>query len=163
MAELLGAACDSWFPNGPLKSRPGGYTRTCAHWDERFEVLLLNWEAGAASALHDHGDQHCWMAVLDGQLQVDDYVRLDAGQVPGCATVEAAGSRLLWPGDLDLRSGRFDLHRVAATHRGPALSLHIYAGPLRAYTIYHELAERCETVLGTYDDVLSVYATAQRA
>jgi cysteine dioxygenase len=57
-------------------------------------------------------------------------------------------------GDLDLRSGRFDLHRVSAPPGGPALSLHIYAAPLKEFSVYDETTQRCQTVQSTYDDVL---------
>jgi len=154
MAALLAATRGSWSPSRPLLVCPGGYTRSCAYWDERFEVLLLNWAAGAGSAIHDHGGQHCWMQVLEGQLVVDDYLRIDAGERPGFARVEAHGSRLMNAGDLDLRSGRFDLHRVSAPSGVPALSLHIYAAPLKEFSVYDELSQRCQTVRGTYDDVL---------
>lgn len=154
MAELLTSACESWSLDRPLLARPNAYTRTCVYKDRDFEVLLLNWDAGAASAVHDHGGQHCWMLVLDGQLRVDDYARLDRGERAGIAQIEARDSHLLEAGGLDLRQGRFDLHRVAATKDGPALSLHVYATPLRAFAIYDEAASRCHTVLGTYDEVL---------
>jgi|SRR5580698_1070920 predicted metal-dependent enzyme (double-stranded beta helix superfamily) len=161
MARLLAFACERWSPGRPLLSREGAYTRTCAYRDESVEVLLLNWAAGAASALHDHGDQHCWMLVLDGMLQVDDYVRLDAANIAGAARVEARDSRMLAPGGLDLRSGRFDLHRVAATPEARAVSLHVYAGPLRKFLVYDEATRRCEAALGTYDDVLPAYDNLQ--
>jgi cysteine dioxygenase len=155
MAALLAATRGSWWlPGRPLLARPGGYTRTCAYADERFEVLLLNWAAGAVSPLHDHGGQHCWMEVLQGQLLVDDYLRIDAGERPGFARVEAQGSRLMKAGDLDVRSGRFDLHRVSAPSEVPALSLHIYAAPLKEFLVYDETMERCHPVRGTYDQVL---------
>jgi cysteine dioxygenase len=156
MATLLSGAGASWPFLPRLLSRPGSYTRTCAYQDRRFEILLLNWTPGAVSPIHDHGDQHCWMFVLDGRLEVEDYARLDAGDVAGYAHVEQTGARILREGEVDLRSGRFDLHRVAAGN-GPAVSLHVYAGPLRRYLVYHEFARRCETVFGTYDDVLPAY------
>ncbi len=162
MAALLAATRSSWLPNRPLLVSPGGYTRSCAYADERFEVLLLNWAAGALSPLHDHGGQHCWMQVLEGQLLVDDYLRIDAGERPGFARVEAQGSRLMAAGDLDLRSGRFDLHRVSAPPGVPALSLHIYAAPLNEFSVYDEVTQRCQTVQSTYDDVLSAFAAASR-
>jgi cysteine dioxygenase len=133
---------------------PGGYTRSCAYADGRFEVLLLNWAAGAVSPLHDHGGQHCWMQVLEGQLLVDDYLRIDAGE---------RGSRLLEAGDLDLRSGRFDLHRVSAPSGVPAVSLHIYSAPLKEFSVYDETTQRCRTVRSTYDEVLSISALARVA
>ncbi|HEY6449483.1 MAG TPA: cysteine dioxygenase family protein [Candidatus Cybelea sp.] len=156
IGALLAACRDDWPSVQPLPSRPGAYTRTCVYRDARFEVLLLNWAPGAASAIHDHGDQHCWMLVLDGQLEVEDYVRLDPGDVPGYAHVERRGSRTLDAGGMDLRSGRFDLHRVSATNWWPAVSLHVYCGPMRKFLIYDEYARRCEIALGTYDKILSV-------
>ncbi|HEY4434289.1 MAG TPA: cysteine dioxygenase family protein [Candidatus Cybelea sp.] len=154
MARLLSAASDSWSLPRPLVARANAYTRTRVHREGRFEVVLLNWAAGAFSAIHDHGGEHCWMSVLEGSLWVDDFVRLDHGERPGFARIEARESRLLGPGDLDLRSGPFDLHRVGATTGAPAISLHVYAAPLGKYAVYDELSDRCQTVMGTYDDVL---------
>jgi hypothetical protein len=57
-------------------------------------------------------------------------------------------------GDLDLRSAQFDLHRVSAPSGERALSLHIYAAPLKHFSVYDESTQRCQTVRGTYDDVL---------
>jgi cysteine dioxygenase len=162
IAALLSESGAAWPFVPRLVTRPGSYTRTCAYQDRRFEILLLNWTPGATSPIHDHGGQHCWMSVLDGRLEVEDYARLDAGDVPGYAQVEQSGARLLEAGEIDFRSGPFDLHRVAAAGNRPAVSLHVYAAPLRQYLIYHEFARRCETVFGAYDDVLPAYPDAVR-
>jgi predicted metal-dependent enzyme (double-stranded beta helix superfamily) len=154
VGALLAESAHRWPGREALLSRPGSYTRTCVYRDERFELLLLNWAKGAASAIHDHGDQHCWMIVLDGLLEVDDYVRLDHADRPGYAHVQAQDSRRLETGEMDSRSGRFDLHRVAARAGSPAVSLHLYAAPLRRFLVYDERARRCETAHGTYDEVL---------
>lgn len=137
-----------------LLSRPGDYTRTRVYRDANFELLLLNWAPGAASGIHDHGGQHCWMIVLDGALNVDDYVRLDAGHAPGVADVEQRGSTTLGPGEMDLRSGRFDLHRVYAPLKSQAVSLHLYAGPLQEFLVYDPPARRCERAYGIYDAIV---------
>jgi cysteine dioxygenase len=158
--ETLLRSVDGWPANRPLAHRPGGYTRTLLYGDDIFEMLLLNWDLNARSAVHDHGGQHCWMAVLTGNLQVDDYARIDDGSVPGEAQVEARGSRLLSPRDLDLRSGPLDLHRVSAVGATKAISLHVYAAPLHTYLVYDELAGRCRSATGTYDDTLSSIAFA---
>jgi predicted metal-dependent enzyme (double-stranded beta helix superfamily) len=102
------------------------------------------------------------MVVLDGRLEVEDYVRLDAADVAGYAHVEARGSHILEPGEMDLRSGRFDLHRVGATRDARAVSLHVYSAPLRSFLIYDELARRCEVARGTYDAVVNPYSEPVR-
>jgi len=162
MGRLLQRASGRWAHGLTLLSRRDAYTRTCAYRDDAFEVLLLNWAPGAVSAIHDHGDQDCWMLVLSGRLQVDDFTRLDPGDVRGYARVEATGSRTLEAGGLDMRAGRFDLHRVSAPEGQTTVSLHVYSAPLREYLIYDELSRRCETAFGKYDDVLSPYAAARR-
>lgn len=162
MATLLARTGARWAPLRPLPFRQAQYTRTCAYRDDQFEVLLLNWAPGAISALHDHADQHCWMFVLDGALQVEDYARLDAAEVPGVARVAPRGRRTIGPSELDLRSGRFDLHRVSAAGDAPALSLHVYAGPLRSFLVYDETTQRCKSVVGTYDEVLYAYTDSLR-
>jgi predicted metal-dependent enzyme (double-stranded beta helix superfamily) len=137
-----------------LMERPGCYTRTCVYNDERFELLLLNWHPGALSSVHDHGGQHCWFVVLAGNLRVDDFTRIDAGDVAGHALVEARDSRTLLPGDLDLRSGDFDIHRVAHAGEGCAVTLHVYAQPLHTFNVYDHHAHTYKSATGSYDEVL---------
>lgn len=159
--RLLAQAGARWEEGLSLLSRRETYTRTCAYRDDEFEVLLLNWAAGAASSVHDHGDQDCWMLVLSGRLRVDDYARLDSGEVRGYAHIEPRGSKVLESGGLDVRGGRFDLHKVSAAD-APAVSLHVYSAPLREYLVYDELSRRCEPAFGRYDDVISPYAAAPK-
>ena len=156
MVALLGAvrAGVAW---PALPARLHSYTRTRAYGDERFEVLLLNWSTGAASEIHDHGGQRCWFVVLDGTMRVDDYARVDGGHDATYAALERRGSLDLGRGDLDVRAGRFDLHKVAAT--SPALTLHVYAKPLRTFRVYDYDAQRCRAVRAAYDaDVSAVFA-----
>jgi len=102
------------------------------------------------------------MLVLDGELEVENYLRTDPGDVPGYARIEAGDAQRLGAGAMDLRSGPFDLHRVAATRRAPAVSLHVYAAPLSEYLVYDPLSDRCEPAAGSYDAVLSIYGETVR-
>ena len=156
MARMFAMATAGAAPTATLPHRPGAYTRTCAYADDQFEVLLLDWSAGAVSAIHDHGGQHCWFVVLEGRLRVDDYDRVDAGDVPGRALVRARDRRTLGPGEVDLRSRPFDLHRVAAGAER-AVSLHVYARPLREFLVYDERTHRCAPGNGAYDRTLALF------
>lgn len=162
MGLLLTAGAREWPGGRRLTSQLGAYTRTCAYRDLSFEVAILNWAPGAVSPVHDHGGQHCWMLVLEGRLDVEDFVRLDTGDVPGYAHVEARGRRRLESGEMDLRSGRFDLHQVAVRGDRSAVSLHVYSRPLRKFLVYDEGARKCEIAYGTYDEMLPAYAETVR-
>jgi hypothetical protein len=139
-----------------LPPRAGGYTRTCAYSDARFEVLLLDWSAGSVSEIHDHGGRHCWFVVLQGSLRVDDFERVDGCDVPGRAVLAARSSRSLTIGGLDLRSGAYDIHRVAAY--GHAVTLHVYARPLREFLVYDERASSCRLAHAVYDHSLRLFS-----
>jgi hypothetical protein len=156
MASLLESARIAPRARLDLPARAESYTRTCAYADDRFEVLLLNWSRSAISGIHDHGGRHCWFLVLDGEVRVDDFVRLDRGEVADLALLESRGSFFLERGDVDVRSERFDIHRVAA--KTAALTLHVYARPLRAYGLYDYVAQRRHSVRATYDAMLPQFA-----
>lgn len=156
MAALLADVCSRGVLRGiPLEARSRSYTRTCAYYDERFEVLLLNWAPGSASQIHDHGGQHCWLAVVDGTLSVEGYDRLDDGTREGRALITPRDCLILETGDLDLRSAAVDIHRVAVAGKTGAVSLHIYARPLQRFYVYDEFAQRCEEVRSRYDSLLA--------
>ncbi len=113
----------------------------------------MNWSPGAASEIHDHGGQRCWFVVLDGTVRVKDYARVGGGDEATHAALERRGSLTLGRGDLDVRAGRFDIHRVAAT--SPALTLHVYAHPLLEFGIYDYDAQRRRAVRARYDADIS--------
>ena len=152
---LFDSAVEEYYRDRqPLVARAGEYTRTCAYLDGRFEVLLLNWAPGSSSPLHDHGAEHCWMVVLEGRLLAENYERIDGCDVPRRAVVLPRETIAMGIGDLDLRRGALDLHRISAADRDGAISLHVYAKPLREFMIYDEFAQTCRPGTTRYDAVL---------
>jgi cysteine dioxygenase len=153
MSRLLAAAADSSERLDPFVKGPASYTRTCLYADDRFEVLMLDWAAGATSAIHDHGGQHCWFVVLQGGLIVQNYDRVDDCATTGRAVLEWRSWENLASGALDVRNGPYDIHRVASNGER-AVSLHVYAKPLNEFLVYEPSLSRCQTARGTYDRVL---------
>lgn len=153
MSRLLSAAANSGHRFEPFVKAPATYTRTCLYADDRFEVLMLDWAAGANSAIHDHGGQHCWFVVLQGRLVVQNYDRVDDCATTGRAVLEWRSWETLDSGALDVRSGPYDIHRVASDGER-AVSLHVYAKPLSEFLVYEPSLSRCQTARGVYDRVL---------
>jgi predicted metal-dependent enzyme (double-stranded beta helix superfamily) len=102
--------------------RPERYLRSLVYRSPRVEVLVLGWASGAASPVHDHDNQSCWMRVLAGALEVYNFPR-EKGEALGPPTRERL-ERL----ELDRRDALHDVHRVRAPVA--AVSLHIYARPI---------------------------------
>jgi len=55
------------------KFKQGHYTRNLIGFDEKFTILLLCWERGQMSPIHDHAGSNCWVKVLEGELQETVY------------------------------------------------------------------------------------------
>ena len=99
------------------------YSRNLIWRARDFELLLLCWKSGQASAIHDHGDQNCWMAVLDGALEEEHFSARDGGLKRGrVKTYEAGGVAVI--------RDEIALHQIRATGGRDGVSLHLYARPI---------------------------------
>jgi cysteine dioxygenase len=52
---------------------PQHYTRNLIDKTDLYELLAICWEIGMSSSIHNHKDQHCWMAAPMGRLAVHNY------------------------------------------------------------------------------------------
>jgi hypothetical protein len=111
---------------------PYSYTRTRLEKTSRYEVVAMQWAPGATSPIHDHGNSRCWVLMLEGNLDVENYERDDAAQ---SVELRSTGQRVLQPGDLDHRYGTLELHRVHNSQPQSAYSLQLYAEPIETYAI----------------------------
>jgi cysteine dioxygenase len=131
---------------------PHRYTRNLLYRDEAFELLALCWSLRSGSPVHDHGGKQCYMTVVSGSLQVEDFALRSGGRRQGYAHIAPAGTALLHARAIDVRTSTRDLHRVTAPHE-PAVSLHIYASPLDRCMIFNAATRSCRTVFSRYDRV----------
>jgi predicted metal-dependent enzyme (double-stranded beta helix superfamily) len=130
------------------------YSRTLLHKSDDFEVLVLHWKPGCASAIHDHGGSHCWFAVTHGTMGIENYLRYDTGETDGYARIGLEGREELGPGAIDYRQDDVHLHRCVAGD-GQVTTLHVYARPIGRFHAFDECAQTCSDVLSTYDAVLT--------
>ena len=123
------------------------YTRTRLHRSHSFELLLLCWERGQATPVHDHDGQAGWFTVLEGELGVQEYDReggpADLRSLVAREETPEGGLRLHQGGRYVVEAGRSvaeaagpeTIHRVGPVG-GRALSLHLYAGPLDSFLVF---------------------------
>ncbi len=112
---------------------PSRYTRNLVHRCSYFEVLLLCWESGQASPIHDHAGQDCWMAVLEGELEEQHY------SAPGGARSgplrEGRRTQVSRGGVSFIQDG-IALHRIRPLHGARGMSLHLYSRPIDTCRVY---------------------------
>lgn len=100
----------------------------------RASALLIYWPPGHATLSHDHDGLPGIELVVDGALEVDEFVRIGDAAHP---TLALSRSLYLGVGDAAVFSGETYVHRcrnLSATRA--ALSLHVYGGALDAYRTF---------------------------
>ena len=122
---------------------PRAYSRTRLAIAPEYEIVAMNWAPLSVSPIHDHGTSRCWVLMLEGALDVQNFA---------CAAADLDNEvvRLRETERLDLRTGDVD-HRLAPTElhlvRNPsasecAFSLQLYSRPLGTYSVVDARSSR---------------------
>jgi len=133
---------------------PATYTRNLIFKSEQFELMAICWEVGQASRIHNHRDQHCWMAVPIGKLKNQNYRVLDHNAEKMTCRLEATSSFLITPAAPLEVDQEEPVHQVLnlADWKERAVSLHIYSRPFNTCEVY-------SLEKGTYCDVPLYYTS----
>ncbi len=116
--------CSSWS-----NSR---YTRNCLAENEKFELILLCWEEGQKTPIHDHGGEECWVKVIEGELRETHYKYNEDGELK---TGKTAVSKT---DDISYMIDFMGFHSLENISDGRAMSLHLYAKPIRNCKIFDD-------------------------
>jgi cysteine dioxygenase len=139
-ARILGAyaaAHDDW--RRFVHFDPAVYTRNLVGRNEHFEMLVLCWNAGQESPIHNHAGQHCWMAVLEGEVEEIQFTP-PTGERQGC--LRNGPSRIYKPGKVAYINDDIALHRVRPAPGSRGVSLHLYSKPIDVCNVYDEQTGR---------------------
>lgn len=120
-----------WRESDPDLRLPGGYRRHQVVTDEDFgfTVVVLLWEPGAVTPIHDHATW-CVFGMLEGRLEVTNYEKV--GEDPGGPILLREVDRdMLLPATIgDNGDPRTEIHRVRNIGTERAISLHLYGSDL---------------------------------
>ncbi|KAK9236604.1 RmlC-like cupin domain-containing protein [Lipomyces kononenkoae] len=92
-------------------------------------LLVLVWNPGRSSLIHDHADAHCIMKILQGDL-VESIYKWPEGDQPRRMTVERREEYR--ENDVAYMHDKLGLHRISNETQKPAVSLHLYTPPWAA-------------------------------
>lgn len=95
-----------------------------------FELLVLCWQPGQVSPIHDHQGQRCWMAVLEGGMRETQFHEASRGPLrEGRTAVLQAGQVAYIHDDIAL-------HEIAPAEQSSGVTLHLYSRPIRECKIF---------------------------
>ena len=128
------------------------YTRNCIVENEKYELILLCWEKGQATPIHDHGGEECWVKVIHGEFRETIY-KLDDH-----AALSEVKSTISKTGDISYMIDFMGYHRLENRSGSRAMSLHLYAKPIRTCKIFDEHSRklvRKDLVYSTVSDKMT--------
>lgn len=146
--DFKGDAVDKYLATNKLKLedfspfiyfRDDTYGRNLVHLSDHFEILVLTWLPEQRTSVHDHAAQRCWMMVHSGELTLKNYLpvngktKCDLRASGPCETYKSGR-----PAYIDDGIG---VHSIANASKKPAVSIHLYAGPIPSCRVYNETSK----------------------
>ncbi|MEZ5307530.1 MAG: cysteine dioxygenase family protein [Pyrinomonadaceae bacterium] len=131
------------------------YTRNLVYKDERFELMVICWEEGQSSRIHNHADQMCWMTVPFGKLRGQNFKVQDIVESQGYCKLEKTDSFSL----AECLAAKVELeapiHQILnlPEYSSRAASVHIYSKPFDKCLSYCNETDRFSEVNLQYTSV----------
>lgn len=123
------------------------YTRNCIAQGDDFELILLCWEKGQVSPIHDHGGEECWVKVIEGEFRETLYKKDEMGELHVIKSIHSSA------GDVTYMVDFMGCHRLENLSNKRSLSLHLYANPIRRCNVYNEVSKKFVMKELSYDTV----------
>lgn len=100
------------------------YARNTVVLNDQCELVVICWQPGQMSAIHDHGSSNCLYLVVEGEM-VEERYRLGNGKP------EPVDERTFRTGDITIAAGDA-VHRINNRGEKHLVTVHIYSPPLGA-------------------------------
>lgn len=104
------------------------YKRNHIVKNDRYELILLCWEAGQTTPIHDHDGEKCWVYFVDGIFS-ETYYKMNN-------KMEIVGEKQMMPGSVSFMTDSSGFHTLKNTTKGRAMTLHLYANPIEQCRVF---------------------------
>ena len=109
------------------------YTRNCVFENEKFELILLCWEPGQKTPIHDHGGEECWVKAVQGEFEEVIYKLGDNNEL------KLIKSGISKTNDITYMIDFIGFHSLQNISTERSMSLHLYAKPIKTCNSYDEV------------------------
>ncbi len=124
------------------------YTRNLILRTPLFELIAICWESGQRSAVHNHRDQRCWMAVPFGKVMVHNFKLVSKDPAAGTCKLEPSTQFLIEPDSPQEVDPEEPIHQVLnlPSFGSRAVTLHVYSRPFETCEVYDLKSHRYQDV-----------------
>lgn len=115
--------------SGFLQTTPAGYARHLLHHDadDRYAAIVIVWDVGQGTPIHDHADMWCVECVYQGEIRVESY-DLIGNPDDSVVGFEAQTTVLAGRGESGALIPPHDYHTMHCEGRQKAVTIHVYGG-----------------------------------
>lgn len=114
------------------------YTRNLVDDNDMLEMIVLCWNPGQESRIHNHGDSDCFMVVLEGEIVEKRFAvegsAIDAGTCPNLSLISE--TKLAYGSDAVHIHDKLGVHAVGNATDKPAVTLHVYTPPIKRVKVF---------------------------
>jgi predicted metal-dependent enzyme (double-stranded beta helix superfamily) len=122
---------DRFLPGEFLEPTPDRYARRLLHKDPagRYSVVIMVWDRGQGTPLHDHAGAWCVECVYRGRIRIESYDRTSPVEIEPIR-FEAAGVLFAGPAEAGHLIPPHEYHRIENAETTPAVTIHVYSGEM---------------------------------
>ncbi len=108
------------------------YTRQCIHRTREHELMLICYEEGQRTSIHDYDSQLAWIKPVLGRVLEERF------QATADGKLTRHGEKVLGIGDLSYMAAKSCIHRHSNAGAGRAITLNLYSRPILRWRVYDE-------------------------
>lgn len=114
------------------------YARRLLHRDPegRYSVLVMVWNLGQATPLHDHGGHWCVECVYRGRIRVTSFSINGGDAERGIVHFKEETQVLAGPGEAGALIPPFEYHALENAGNEPAVTIHVYSEDLLSCHVF---------------------------
>lgn len=108
------------------------YTRTCIYRNGQFELLVVCFEVGQCTSIHDYDSQTAFIKPMLGEVVEEQFISKPNGHIERTAEIIRPAGPLI-----QFASGD-SIHRFINYGPGRAITLNLYTKPMSRWRVYDE-------------------------
>ena len=123
---------EQFVPAPYLKPTPDRYARRLLHRDPegRFTVIVMVWDAGQGTPLHDHAGTWCVECVYRGSIRVTSYSVHGGDPETDIVQFERETQIMAGVGEAGALIPPFEYHVIENPNDSPSITIHVYGGEM---------------------------------
>ena len=107
------------------------YARNLVHKTDRFEIMIMGWNSGQRSSIHDHAGSLGGLKILRGELTESLFEKAPNGMIKSLSSVDYSA------GEMRVEETHL-IHQISnlQDENRQSISIHVYVPPLVRMNVY---------------------------